>query len=120
MSAAGRQLSADRIAEFGELLRLTEALRTQLESGEWGRAADLELERRRIVNQVFDVAPSASELPVLTATLREVVRINDELIGLAEHRRRALARELELFALGREANRAYDATRHAQQGAARP
>jgi hypothetical protein len=120
VSAAGQQLSAERIAEFGELLRLTEALRTPLESGEWGRAADLELERRRIVDRVFDVAPTAPELPVLTATLREVVRINDELIGLAEHRRRAIARELDLLAVGREASRAYDGTRRAQQGAPRP
>jgi len=120
VSDAAQEMAAGRIAEFGELLRLTEALRTQLERGEWGRAAELELDRRRIVERVFEVAPAAAELPLLTATLREVVRINDELIGLAEHRRRAVARELDLLAVGREASRAYDGARLSQQGSSRP
>jgi hypothetical protein len=109
-------MSASRIGEFGRLLELTEALKGHLERGEWGAAAELELERRALVERVFDVAPDAAELPVLTATLREVVRINDELIGLAEHRRRAVARELDLLSVGREASRAYDGVRRSQGG----
>jgi len=107
VSAVARELTAGRAAEFGLLLELTESLKARLEKGEWGQAAQLELERRKLIERVFDVVPAASELPVLTATLREVVRINDELIGLAEHRRRAVARELDLLAVGREAHRAY-------------
>ena len=111
MSAAANGLTAGRVADFGLLLSLTEALKTKLECGDWGAAAELELERRTVVEKVFDVAPAAAELPVLAATLREVVRLNDELIGLAEHRRRAIARELDLLAIGREASRAYDGVR---------
>ncbi len=107
MSTEARQLTAGRVAEFGLLLQLTETLKSHLERGNWGAAAELEQERRSLVERVFDVAPDAAELPVLTATLREVVRLNDELIGLAEHRRRAIARELDLLAVGREASRAY-------------
>ena len=108
MSAVPREPTASRAAEFGQLLQLTESLKASLERGEWGAAAQLELERRKLVERVFDVAPVPAELPMLTATLREVVRINDELIGLAEHRRRTLARELDLLAAGREARRAYE------------
>jgi len=107
VSAAGRELSPTRVGEFGQLLRLTERLKGHLERGEWGAAAELELERRGLVERVFERPPAAAELPVLTATLREVVRLNDELIGLAEHRRRAIARELDLLSVGREASRAY-------------
>jgi hypothetical protein len=116
MSAAGPEMTAGRVAEFGLLLKLTEALKRHLERGEWGAAAELELERRSLVERVFEVPPAATELPVLTATLREVVRINDELIGLAEHRRRAIARELDLLAVGREASRAYGGVRRSQVG----
>jgi hypothetical protein len=120
MSAASSDLSAGRVAEFGLLLRLTETLKAHLERGEWGAAAAVELERRGLVEHVFEVAPGAKELPVLTATLREVVRINDELIGLAEHQRRAIARELDLLSVGREASRAYDDVGGSRQGSLRP
>jgi hypothetical protein len=107
VSAATGEVSAERAAEFARLLELTLAIRIELGRGEWGAAADLELKRRKVIESVFDETPSAAELPVLTATLREVVRINDELIGLAEHRRRALVRDLDIAALGRSAVRAY-------------
>ena len=116
MSARAQGLSASRVGEFGQLLKLTEALKGHLERAEWGAAAELELERRGLVERVFDVAPAPAELPVLTATLREVVRINDELIGLAEHRRRAIARDLDLLAVGRDASRAYASVSNAQVG----
>jgi hypothetical protein len=45
-----------------------------------------------------------------------VVRINDELIGLAEHRRRALARDLDMLNVGREASRAYAGASHPPGG----
>lgn len=99
----------ERAADIAQLLELTRRMRDRVEAGEWGEAADLEAERRAVVERVFDVAPSAAELPVLTATLREVVRLNDELIGHAEHKRRALEREADTVALGRTAVHAYGA-----------
>jgi len=116
VNAATPELSASRVGDFGRLLQLTERLKGHLERAEWGAAAELELERRSLVEHVFDVAPAATELPVLTATLREVVRINDELIGLAEHRRRAIARDLDMLAVGRDASRAYGEVRRNQAG----
>jgi hypothetical protein len=107
VSTAAREMTPSRITELGLLLKLTESLKTHLEQGEWGRAAELEVQRRELVERVFDTVPAATELPVLTATLREVVRINDELIGLAEHRRRAIGRDLDMLAIGRDAARAY-------------
>ncbi len=100
-------IAVQRAADFACLVELTRRMRDRLEAGEWGDAADLEAERRVVIERVFDVAPSAAELPVLTATLREVVRLNDELIGFAEHRRRALEREADTLAVGRSAVRAY-------------
>lgn len=99
--------AADRLADFERLVDITRSLRAQLEGGGWGEAAGLEAERRLVIERIFDEQPTPAELPTLTAALREVVRLNDELIGLAEHRRRALARDLDTVTLGREASRAY-------------
>lgn len=90
-----------------QLLALTRRIRDGLEHGDWAAAADLEAERRGLVERIFDGPPPARELAAITATLREVVRVNDELVGLAEHRRRALERDADVVALGRAAVRAY-------------
>ena len=107
MSAQLAQPGIDRDDDLRRLLEITQALRAGFERDEWNGAGDLEAERRAIIERVFDEVPTAAELPRLTATLREVVRLNEELIGLAEHRRRALGRELDLQALGSRAGRAY-------------
>ena len=98
------------------LLALTRRLRDALGSGDWEAAAAFEAERRGLVESIFDGAAPAAELPAIAATLREVVRVNDELVGLAEHRRRALERDADAVALGRTAVRAY-ATAGALDGA---
>lgn len=116
MSTTARAATAGRAADFGRLLELTATLKRHLQHGEWGLAAGLEVERRELVERVFDEPPAAHELPALTAALREVVRINDELIGLAEHRRRALARDLDMLNVGREASRAYAGASHPPGG----
>ena len=107
MSAQLAESGTDRADDLERLLAITQALRAGFERDEWTGAGDLEAERRAIIERVFDEVPTAVELPRLTATLREVVRLNEELIGLAEHRRRALGRELDLKALGNRAGRAY-------------
>ncbi|MBS0373526.1 MAG: flagellar protein FliT [Proteobacteria bacterium] len=116
MSALASEVAAPPEAH-AELLRLTGELKVALERGDWGAAAELELARRGVVEEIFDRRPADAALPALTAALREVVRINDELIGLAEHRRRALAREIDLLSVGREARRRYAGATRAPRGA---
>lgn len=116
MSAAARVLepaagvadaSGPREQACRQLLDLTVRIRDGLQAGDWAAAADFEAERRGLLECIFDGPPSATELAPMTETLREVVRLNDELIGLAEHRRRALERDVDTVALGRAAVRAY-------------
>jgi hypothetical protein len=102
--------AGERVRACERLLALSRRIRDDLERDDWGAAAALEAERRGLVELIFDGAPPAADLPALTATLREVVRVNDELVGLAEHRRRALERDADLVALGRTAVRAYAAS----------
>ena len=107
MSAVLNGVDPDRAQDFARLLEITQLLRQEFESDQWSGAAELEAKRRAILERVFDEHPTAAELPSLTAALREVVRLNHELIGLAEHRRRALGRALDTNALGARAGRIY-------------
>ncbi|GEM_PF-3719254 len=109
-------VSPERAADFARLVEITRTLKREFESAQWSGFADLESERRAIMERVFDEAPTAAELPQLTAALREVVRLNDELIGLAEHRRRALGRELDLTMRGQRVGAAYLRNRGPDRG----
>lgn len=102
-------VSPARAADFAALRDLTLALRACVEAGEWLDCAELESRRRAVIERVFDEPPSAAELPSLTETLREVVRVNEEMLGLAAHRRRTLEREVDTVARGRVAVDAYAA-----------
>ena len=120
MSAALSMPATERSADFGLLVSLSEALRGHCERGEWGTAAEVELERRAVIERVFEVRPAASELPELVNVLREVVRINDELLGLAEHRRRALAGSRRLRPLPQTRRNRRDHRRASRQPARLP
>ena len=107
MSAVLKDQDQARVADFARLVELTRVLKGNFERSEWERSAEVETERRALIERIFDQRPSIEELPLLTTALREVVRLNDELVGLAEHRRRALARDIDMVAVGRHASRAY-------------
>ena len=117
MSAPAAAIRADRAADFARLVEVTRTLKRDFEAAHWNEVAELEVERRAIMERVFDETPTAAELPVLTSALREVVKLNDELIGLAEHRRRTLGRELDLTLRGQRAGNAYRS--HGPQGRGR-
>ena len=107
MSAVLNHEDPGRAADFARLVELTRELKANFERSEWERSADVETERRALIERIFDQRPSVQELPLLTKALREVVRLNDELVGLAEHRRRALARDIDMVTVARSASRAY-------------
>lgn len=86
---------------------ITRALRESVEAGDWGVAATLESERRALLECFFATRPPADQLARVLGMLRELIASNDALIGLAEHRQRAVAREADMVSTGRRAVRAY-------------
>ena len=95
---------AERLAA---LRALTLTIREHLLAREWAQAAELDLTRRAGIAELFDDRPSAEDLPVLVTGLRELVALNDELLGLMAHQRRALDRHADLLVAGRRMGDAY-------------
>jgi hypothetical protein len=96
-----------RAAELARLVALAGEIRGCIDRGDWDRSAAAELERRELLERFFAVAPAEAELEAVVAALRDMIRLNAEAIGLAQHRGRALVRELETFGRGRQASNAY-------------
>jgi len=88
-------------------LAVTRELHARMEAGDWGQAASLECERRRLLETFFSERPAAADLARILGVMRDLIASNDALIGLAEHRQRAVQREADTVTTGRRAVRAY-------------
>ena len=103
-------LAARSIRQTDDLeraLELSQALRNCVEAADWPAAAELEAERRGLLERFFSGTPPAAELPDVIRLLKQLIAANDALVGVAEHLQRGLAREAETVATGRRAVLAY-------------
>lgn len=104
----GSVASPSPIAEqLATLKTLTQQIREFLLLQDWNAATDLDLKRRGLLAELFDRQAPAADLPALVAGLREVVAMNDELLGLMAHHRRALDREVDLLSNAKRMGKAY-------------
>ena len=90
-----------------QALEVTRELRVRMEAGDWGQAAVLEGERRRLLETFFAERPAATDLTRVLGVMRELIASNDALIGLAEHQQRSVQRDADTLNVGRRAVRAY-------------
>ncbi len=99
---------AEATAMLRRALALSQELALAAAGGEAARAADLDAERRRLLESLrLDRAAIDSEG---RSMLREIGELNDRSIGALEHRQRAVARDLDMAVAGVRAVRAYAAT----------
>jgi hypothetical protein len=96
-------------AALERALEISRELAADADRGEVGSTASLDAERRQLLQFV------RGALQPLDASAREVLReiaqLNARAIGHLEHRKRSLARDMDMVAVGRRAVRAYSSTR---------
>ncbi len=85
--------ASDCLVEVAHLLELTEQVLAAMRRGDWERAADLDGIRRPLVRRFFEPRPPPEVLAHTAETLRRVLALNEQLVGLAEHERRQLGLE---------------------------
>ena len=96
---------AGRHAELARALALTHELLAVAEKGDVRAVADLDAERLRLLHSMrvkFTNMDADERL-----MLRKINELNDEAIGLLEHRRRRTEREMDMASTGRRAVAAY-------------
>jgi heme oxygenase len=79
-----------------KILRLTRKMRQQAEADAWQEFADLEAERQRSLEYLFQHPEIADALPALADTLRQVVSLDQESMALGEAAKRLLAEKLDM------------------------
>lgn len=88
-------------------LEETRAVELLIERGEWQEALERDAARQRLLVAAFGQDGSRTLDDGLRALASELLRLNNRLLGLAEHRRRGVERESDTLQLGRRAAAAY-------------
>lgn len=88
-------------------LEETRAVEALIERGEWQQALERDALRQRLMAAAFGQDGRCALDPELRTLADELLRLNNRLIGLAEHRRRGVERESDTLQLGRRAVAAY-------------
>ncbi len=94
-------------ALLARALEETRAVEALIERGEWQQALERDALRQRLMAAAFGQDGSRALDPELRTLADELLRLNNRLIGLAEHRRRGVERESDTLQLGRRAVAAY-------------
>jgi hypothetical protein len=105
MSAAPRDVTT--AALLARALEETRAVESLIEQGEWQQALERDAARQRLLLAAFGQDARRTQDPELRALTDELLKMNNRLIGLAEHRRRAVERESDVLQVGRRAAAAY-------------
>jgi len=78
------------------------------EHGDVQRTVHLDVERRRLLDSLR-IRPTALDTDA-RLLLQKIAHLNDQAIGLLEHRRRRTEREIDMAGVGRRAVAAYSCT----------
>jgi len=91
----------------GKVLRLTQRMLEMAEQGEWEALGQLEQERSRSLDSLFQHPQIPDALHTIAQALQHVVELDRQCIALGQQARDAMAAELNLQAQGERAVRTY-------------
>ena len=90
-------------------LEISQELVAVADGGDLGLTVSLDAERRQLIESARAALQPVDENN--RTVLREIAALNDRALGHLEHRRRAMARDMDMLAIGRRAMLAYSNTR---------
>jgi hypothetical protein len=96
-------------AALERALEISRELAAVADNGDVRTTARLDAERRQLLQFARQALQPLDEKD--RGMLREIAQLNDRALGLLEHRKRAMGRDMDMLAVGRRAVRAYATTR---------
>jgi hypothetical protein len=97
------------VTTLDHILELTAAIEARVGDGDWAGATGLDLERRRLLAEMFRVDPGSVPDAGAREVLQQLVARNEQTIARIHERRRTLMQEARQLGEGPTAVRAYEA-----------
>jgi len=99
---------AEAVAGLQRALKISRELAAVADGGDLKLTLSLDAERRQLLKSLRGALQPLDDEH--RSVLREIAALNDQALGLLEHRRRAKGRDMDMLAVGRRALRAYSST----------
>jgi len=93
-----------------ELLSLSQAMLSAVEEGDWGKVAEIEPCRQKVLAVVKDQIASPqsdASMEIIAEQMREVLSLNKRMIAIGEKSKASLMESMSGLAQGRKAVKAY-------------
>ncbi len=100
---------AEASAALARALDISRELAAVADNGDVRTTGSLDAERRQLLQLVRRALQTLDEKD--RGVLQEIAQLNERALGLLEHRKRAIGRDMDMLAVGRRAVRAYSGTR---------
>lgn len=102
-------MDIQRSQQLKDIIVMSKQMLTLAKNREWEQVTELEEKRRVLVLQCFQQPTSEQDSPEVAASIREVLRLNQEVTELGKQSREELGGELRTNITGRTAQAAYQA-----------
>ncbi len=92
--------------------RLLESGRKMLDcarTGDWDTVSHMQLKHHQLAEELFKEAVPAAEVPIAAATIREVLKINEEITELGTTARKSCQKDMSSLQQSHQAAKAYAA-----------
>jgi hypothetical protein len=100
-------MSSGRGEALTGIIEISQRMLVLARQNQWGSVAELESERKLLVEACFKQPTPEQDSPQVAAAIREVLRINQELVELGGRWRQFLGTEIHTHNQGRAAAAAY-------------
>ena len=93
-----------------ELLSLSQSMLSAVEEGDWGKVAEIEPRRQKVLAMVKDQIASRqsdASIEIIAGQMREVLSLNKRMIAIGEKSKAGLLESMSGLAQGRKAVKAY-------------
>lgn len=100
----------DQAKLLARALELTQEMLLRAQQGDWQKVADLEIARRRELEQCFSIAITEAKGELVAEALAVLLHLNEELLSLLMSARDHAKRATELQSVGQAAAKTYHNT----------
>lgn len=100
-----------RNADWQDILSATQAMATAAQAGKWESVAELESQRRPLLESFFSQPVSETEAAVVAEGIRAIMAMDQELMVLCQETKGVIAQQMGQLNQSRKAHTAYQQNR---------
>ena len=103
----GKVMNDVRFQALRDIIKITEQMLIMARKNHWQQVAEMEAERRRLVQCCFQRPVPEHDASDVAAAIGEILRLNEEIAELGQQWRDRLGTEIHAHKTGRAASTAY-------------